>query len=335
MEKGRAIVLPAYNDNLLRAMLSLKIEEREIPQLHENEVLVKMKAAPFNPSDIAFIRGGYNIIKPVPCVPGFEGTGTVVEEGSPSSGLLNKKVSCFVKADRDGTWGEYFIASNSDCIVLTESIPVEQAACLAINPLTAWGMFEHVIAKGTKAILQNAAGGQVPGLIRQLAKIHGVEVIDLVRKQEHLELLKSRGSKYVLNTGDEEFFSELEELCAQIRPEMAFDAVGGNLSGQMLNAMPESGQIIVYGALDGQMISAMDPMGIIFNKKTIAGFNLNDWIESLSRTEFENITTQIQKMIKEGTFLTEIQGTYKLDNVVQGMRSYIKSMSAGKIILTP
>jgi NADPH:quinone reductase-like Zn-dependent oxidoreductase len=201
----RAVVLSAYNDNLLRAILGLKIEERAIRPLKENEVLVKMEAAPCNPSDIAFLRGGYNIIKPIPAVPGFEGTGIVVEAGTSSKNMIGARVSCFVQEDSDGTWAEYFIARKRDCIVLKENLSMEQAACFSINPLTAYGMFETVKQTNCKTIIVNGAGGQVPGFLRVFARTSGIEVINIVRKEEHVEGLKKNNEKIVLNSTDENF----------------------------------------------------------------------------------------------------------------------------------
>ena len=69
----KSVVLPDYNANLIRALIGMKIKEKPIPVPSKDEVLIEMLAAPCNPSDIAFLMGGYNIKKPTPCIPGFEG----------------------------------------------------------------------------------------------------------------------------------------------------------------------------------------------------------------------------------------------------------------------
>ncbi|MFW6351747.1 MAG: alcohol dehydrogenase catalytic domain-containing protein, partial [Bacteroidota bacterium] len=109
-EKYKAIVLPEYNPNFIRAMLSLKLSEKRLIEPKAGEVLVKMSASPCNPSDLAFMQGSYNIKKETPVVPGFEGTGVVVATGNHSGAesLMNKRVSCFTQHQGDGTWAEYF-----------------------------------------------------------------------------------------------------------------------------------------------------------------------------------------------------------------------------------
>src|SRR5210317_1632865 len=189
MNSSKSAVLPAYNDNLIRAIIGLKIEGRPIRELKKSEVLVKMEGAPCNPSDIAFLRGGYNIIKPLPAVPGFEGTRTVVETGNRTNAMMGKRVSCFVQETNDGTWAEYFIARITDCIVLKDGVDTEQAACLSINPLTAWALVDMAVKEGCKAFVQNAAGGQVPRIMERMAEKYGLKVINLVRKEVGVEAL--------------------------------------------------------------------------------------------------------------------------------------------------
>ena len=329
----KAIVLPNYNKNVLRAMLSLKLEERDLPNLKSDEVLIKTHAAVCNPSDIAFIQGVYNIVKPTPCLPGFEGAGLVVEAGENAKDLKGKNVSAFVQNDVHGTWAEYFVAKKSDVIVLGKDMDLDQGACFTVNPFTAYGMFETVRIAGAKAIIQNASGGQVAAFIRKMGEEFGCEVIDIVRKKETVAMLADEGAKYVLLETDEDFDKQLNQLCLKLKPTVAFDAVGGALSGKMYNALMPHSDLVVYGGLSNKPMSELSVMGAIFNDKIISGFNLIDWKKQLAEGEFEEISQYLQSKFIDGFYKTKIYNTVELENIVKGLKGYLGNMSGGKLLI--
>jgi NADPH:quinone reductase-like Zn-dependent oxidoreductase len=330
-----AVVLPDYNNNLVRAILGLKTSDREIRGLHDDEVLIKMAAAPCNPSDIAFIRGGYTIKKSLPAVPGFEGSGVVVDAGKDVQHFLDKRVSSFTQADTDGTWAEYFISQAQDCLIIKDELDFEQAACLSINPFTAYGLLELAQKKKCKTIIQNAGGGQIAEFVRVLAGLNNLEVINIVRKEEHIHALKAQGVVNVLDSTKENFNDELKALSIQFNASIAFDAVGGEQTGLLLNALPTHAAVVLYGGLAGGLISAIEPFDIIFRDKKLIGFNLTDWKSTKTDEEFQTINNYLQQLIIEGKISTKIQAEFKLDDVVNGIRTYIKSMSEGKILFKP
>ncbi len=142
----KALIIETYNPNLIRAMRSMKVVEMEKPVPDSGEVLVKIQAAPINPSDIAFIRGGYNIKKSLPAIPGFEGTGMIESVGSEvDEQLIGKRVSFFSQDDKGGTCAEYAAVKLKDCLFVNKDLPLKQAACLFVNPLTAYAMFDHLV----------------------------------------------------------------------------------------------------------------------------------------------------------------------------------------------
>src|SRR5260370_16686268 len=100
----RAVHLKAYDG----APASVSVAEMPVPRPGPGQVLVRVHASPVNPSDYFFLRGLYSFKKPLPTVPGFEGSGTVVEAGP---GLLprlpkGKRVasSPAAPARAEGTW---------------------------------------------------------------------------------------------------------------------------------------------------------------------------------------------------------------------------------------
>ncbi|NOY50422.1 MAG: zinc-binding dehydrogenase [Chlorobi bacterium] len=331
----RSVVLPGYNKNVLRAMLSLRIEDRPMPVLKEGEVLIKTSAAACNPSDIAFIQGAYNIVKPVPAIPGFEGAGQIVDAARNAEYLIGKKVSAFVQSDNSGTWAEYFVAKTSDIIVLTDEMPDEQAACFTVNPFTAYAMFKWVENISAKAVVQNAAGSQVASFIRMMANENGVEVIDIVRKSETASMLEGMGAKHVLLETDVDFNDKLKLICDELKPRLAFDAVGGSLSGEMYNALAPNSRMLVYGGLSNKPLSGLGVMDTIFHDKTVMGFNLIDWKLRLKEGEFDVISLFLQEKFIRGPYKTRISKTIRFDEVIKGIKSYLGNMSAGKLLLKP
>src|SRR4051812_14523408 len=103
-ETMRALCLTAYDGR----PESLQMTEMPVPKPAAGQVLVRVAAAPINPSDLMFVRGLYGVKKPLPAVPGFEGSGTVVAAGSLAGRLLvGRRVGCVPNPATDGTWAEY------------------------------------------------------------------------------------------------------------------------------------------------------------------------------------------------------------------------------------
>ncbi|MEJ2595086.1 MAG: zinc-binding dehydrogenase [bacterium] len=330
----KAVQLPQYNKNVLRALLSLHVAEIPMPEPGPDEVVVKLHAATCNPSDIAFIRGVYNIIKPIPAIPGFEASGIVVKTGEHCSSLGGKMVSCFVQSEHSGTWSEFFLANREDLIVLGEGFDMDQAAAFSVNPFTAWGMMEIAKMRESRAIVQNASGGQVAAFIRKLAGQAGIRVIDIVRKSEMAEELAKEKATVLCET-DEDFQEQLTTLANEWNATTAFDAVGSTLSGIMLNALPEDSELVVYGGLSGKQLADFSGMDIIFRKKIISGFNLIDWKKEYDKDAFEEIVKEVEKLFRKGELSTRFQGSTVIDNITTGLKTYISNMSSGKLLIRP
>ncbi|NCC73151.1 MAG: hypothetical protein EOM06_07105 [Sphingobacteriia bacterium] len=330
----KALVIESYQSNLIRAMQGIRLAETTMPEVGENEILVKVEMAPVNPSDIAFLRGGYQIKKSLPAVPGFEGTGLIERVGKNlQQNLAGKRVSFFAQGD-SGSWAEYAVIGLSDFIEVNEKIPPEQAACLFVNPFTAYALVNHIIENGHTALIQSAAMGQIGQFIRFFAKLNNLKVINLVRKETHIDLLRNEGAQYVLNINHPNFADDLKHVACETRTTAALDAVGGELTGKILNSMPDGSEVILYGGLSGLSVGQIDPLEVIFKNKVLRGFNLGDWLNNLSTKEFSEISSEIQQLFVQQNLATRIQQVFSLENFYTGLRSYISDMSNGKILFS-
>src|ERR1041384_5024927 len=108
----------------------LTVREVSVPHPQAGQVLIRMAAAPINPSDLGSLSGtSYSGKRKFPFTPGLEGSGTVVEAGKGlMPRLLNgRRVACSALLTGDGTWAEYMGTSAQHCIPLATNVSLEQA----------------------------------------------------------------------------------------------------------------------------------------------------------------------------------------------------------------
>ncbi|MDB2614246.1 zinc-binding dehydrogenase, partial [Chlamydiales bacterium] len=312
---------------------SLQLVEKEIPELNPGEVLIKVEAAPCNPSDLLFLQGSYQTKKTVPTTPGWEGAGKVVKSGGGllAQFLVGKRVAFTSQEFRGGTWAEYSIANVDYCFPLNETIPSEQAACLIVNPLSAVGLMRS--AKG--GIVQTAAVSQLGLMIIDLCHLQKIPIVNIVRREEHVEFLKNRGAEVVLNSEAQNFLEQLAEETEKARVLTGFDAVGGDLTGRVLSAMPNGSQMIVYGLLSGEPCGCISPADFLFKNKSITGFWLAEWITTLNILKKIRLLNQVKNWVSKGILHTKVRKKISLDEAKGALLEYQEEMSAGKVIISP
>ena len=312
-----------------------QLVEKEMPKPRKGQVLVKMAASPINPSDVSFLEGNYANSKPLPLVPGFEASGTVVTSGG---GLLanyvdGKRVGIAVSSEGDGAWSEYILASANSLVPLHKSVSLEQGAMSIVNPLTVYAFLEIAKKHRKTTLVNTAAASQVGRMLLRWADKNGVTVINIVRNLAQVKLLKSLGAEYVLNSSKEYFMEALETLCRQLDARLAFDAVAGRLTGQLLDAMPQHSIIYNYGGLSKNPIMS-DSRKYIFEGKSIRGFWLPGWMAQQNMLRSLLIANEVQKELTT-TFKSEIQARFPLSQARQALEQYQKNMTGGKVLLVP
>src|SRR4051812_22481844 len=327
-EKMRAVVLSEYREDVRDAIRGLKVMERPVTLPRRGQVLVKLAAAPCNPSDLLLLQGKYGTLKGLPTVPGWEGAGTVVATGGGLLGrwLMGKRVACAVRNDRDGTWAEYVVVNANNCIALKSEMPIEQGASLIINPLTALALLETAQLAGHRAGVHTAGASQLGRMMIAMASNLNYPLISIVRREAQADVIRSLGAKYILNSTSEEFAGELKAVCERVKATAAFEAVAGEMTGTVLNAMPAGATAYVYGALSQEACSDIDPIGLVFHDKTVTGFYLGNWLDRRGAIGILRAAGRVQRMIIDGRVGTTVQRRLQLDEVVDGLLQYAHHM---------
>jgi NADPH:quinone reductase-like Zn-dependent oxidoreductase len=326
-----AVVLDSYS-----GAEALRVEQRPVPKPGKDEVLVKVAASPINPSDLAFLEGEYGFDNPPPVVPGGEGSGTVVAVGPGGMGryFLGKRVACLWNGEGDGVWAEYMVASTQGgALPLDKSVSLEQGSMSTINPMTATAFIEIAKEGGHKTIVLTAAASALGQMVNRLGRSEGLQVINIIRKEREAEILKQLGATIILKSTEVDFDAQLQAACHQHDAHLAFDAVAGQLTGQLLEALPQDSKVTIYSCLSYES-PKVNVDHFIFQNKAIDGFWLGPWITNKNIIQIMLMWRRAQKLIATD-LKTKIRVHYPFQEAKQAVKEYTSQMTGGKILLRP
>jgi NADPH2:quinone reductase len=301
--------------------LQLSIATVDTPQPAEHEVLVRIDAAPINPSDLGLLLAAADVSRatsagtadsPVVTAPiaqqvmpglaarvgesmpvGNEGCGIVVAAGSApdAQALLGRTVAIIGGA----TYGEYRSVPAVSCLVLPDGTdPADGASCF-VNPLTALSMVETMRMEGHTALVHTAAASNLGQMLVKICLADGVPLVNIVRRPEQVELLRSLGAEHVCDSSAPTFTADLTAALVATGATLAFDATGGGrLAGQILGCMEAAAnatateysrygstvhkQVYIYGGLDRSPTEFVRNFGMAWG---IGGWLLTPFLQKL------------------------------------------------------
>ena len=228
--------------------LTLEIAEVTIPDPRPHQVVVKMEAAPINPSDLAILTSAadfdsaeYSDGKVVAHMPepfasgakarhdqrlpaGNEGAGTVVAAGDSemAQALMGQRVACVPGS----AYSQYALADAAMCLPLGDH-SAEDGASSFVNPMTALGFAENAKMDGAGAILHTAAASNLGQMLVKICQEDGLELVNIVRNQANVDMLKGIGAKHVINSSDGDFMDQLRGAIDATDAFYGFDPIGG------------------------------------------------------------------------------------------------------------
>jgi NADPH2:quinone reductase len=263
-----------------------------IPDPKPDEVVVAVEAAPINPSDLGLMFGAADLstvqeverngqpalLLDVPAAAmramaprvghwmgvGNEGSGRVIAagDGEAAQALLGQRVGMF----GGEMYAAYRCLPAAQCIAFPDTISAEQAASCFVNPMTALGFLETRDMESHGAMVHTAAASNLGQMLVRLCQADKIPLVNIVRSEAQVTLLRDMGAEWVLNTQSEQFMPELIKALKATGATVAFDAIGGGrLVNRILTAMEiaaaqtgpwsrygseEVKQAYIYGQLD-------------------------------------------------------------------------------------
>lgn len=244
--------------------LELTLVDVPVPTPGPDDVLVKVEAAPLNPSDLALLFGPADLAtakvsgtadRPVVTadIPadamklvaarigqslavGNEAAGTVIAAGESAAAqaLVGRRVG-IIGGDM---YSQYRCVNAFMCLPLEPGTTAAEGASCFVNPLTALAMVETMRSENHTALVHTAAASNLGHMLNRLCINEGIALVNIVRKPEQAAILKAQGAKYVINSGSDTFREALTEVLAATGATLAFDATGGGrLASEILACM--------------------------------------------------------------------------------------------------
>ncbi|CAG4956065.1 unnamed protein product [Parnassius apollo] len=305
----------------------VKFRESEVPPLGNQDVLVRMLAAPINPADINTIQGKYPVKVNLPSVPGNEGVG-IVEEIGKDVQRISPGNKVIVTKPVQGTWRNIGTFNQEVLKVVPEGLGLVEAATLTVNPCTAYRMLtDFKPVRDGLVVIQNGANSACGQNIIQICKAWGVKNINIVRNRPEINELKKYleclGATYVLTEEELRSTNIFKDKIIE-KPSLALNCVGGKSSLEMLRHLQHSGKMVTYGGMSREPVN-IPTSAFIFKNLSFHGFWMTAWNEKADPTEKNNMMNDLILMMCENKLKGPIHKLVKFENYEEALGNALTS----------
>jgi NADPH:quinone reductase len=356
--------------------LVIELAEMPVGQPGPDEVIVRIEAAPINPSDLVALlasadpaaarfegtaarprvtahlspgaqRAHAGRVGKVEAV-GLEGAGVVVAGGKNAEGLVGKKVA--VLSLGRGMFAQYRKVAAAECVPLLEGTTAAEAADVFVNPLTALAMVETMRLESHKGLIHTAAASNLGQMLVKICREDNVPLVNIVRRPEHVTLLRGLGAKHVCNSSAPSFRDDLMKAVRDTGATLAFDAIGGGpMAGIILEAveavaasqLPEYSpygsfqpkQVYIYGLLDSAPTLLNRGYGMLWG---VGGWLMPPILERVGAERAGALRQRVVSNLKT-TFASHYTRTISLAEVLQRdtMLAYHRQATGEKYLIDP
>ncbi|MDG1170535.1 MAG: zinc-binding dehydrogenase [Sulfitobacter sp.] len=264
--------------------LQMQLADTPMPTPGPDDVLVRVEAAPINPSDQGVMFGwssmdqatttgsGAEIALQAPVAAqgmrmmkarvgqdltlGNEGSGTVVAAGENAQALMGKRVGVM----GGGMYAQYKLVKEMMCLPLGPDHSAKDGAACFVNPLTALSMVETMRLEGHSALVHTAAASNLGQMLNRICQADGVQLVNIVRSAAQEQLLRDMGATHVVDSSKDSFMTDLTNAVHETGATLAFDATGGGrLASDILTAMEAAaartpGAYSIYGSVKHKQV---------------------------------------------------------------------------------
>lgn len=355
--------------------LSVGLAEVDVVPPGPGEVLIRVEAAPINPSDLMTMFPGVNAAQAssagggvgltfhlspeaaaarsgrfgLPMAIGLEGAGTVIAAGDGAEPLIGQRVAVLAMAR--GMFAQYATVAAAECVPLPNGVTARDGAGLFCNPMTALAIAETVRLEGQGALIHTAAASNLGQMLVKICVEDGIALVNVVRRAEQADLLRGLGATHVVYSSQPDFEDALLSAVIETGAMIAFDAIGGGtMPGTLLKAMEGAARSRLteyspYGSMEMKQVYIYGHLDrtptVLCNEHYGMTFDLRHWAmpSTLARVGPERAAA-LQRRVVDGlttTFASHFAEEVSLDQALDPrvMQDYAGMVTGRKYLLNP
>jgi len=306
----------------------LKLQEIEKPDLTDDGVLVRVRAASINPVDWYAMTGTPYVARPQMGLRkpktnrlGVDFAGTVEAVGRD---VTHVRPGDEVFGAKSGAFAEYVCVR--DAVVLKPAnLTLEQAAAVPVAALTALqGLRDKGQIQPGQQVLINGASGGVGTFAVQIAKALGAEVT-AVCSTRNVELVRSLGADYVVDYTREDFTRSGR------RYDLMLDVAGGRSWSECKRVLEPQATLVIVGAPKGTRL--LGPLSHVIRLKLAALGSRRNVVFFVAQTNRADLLV-LQELLAAGAVTPVVHRSYELSKTADAFRYLGEGHAQGKIVVT-
>jgi len=321
----RAIVRDTYGSPDV-----LELQEIEKPDVTDDEVLVRVRAASVNPLDWHSLTGTPYLVrmegglrKPKSNRLGVDFAGTVEAVG--------KEVTQFRPGDevfggRSGAFAEYVCVPEDRAVVLKPAnVTFEEAAAVPVAALTALqGLRDKGQLQPGQKVLINGASGGVGTFAVQIAKALGAEVTGVCNAR-NVDIARSIGADHVIDYTREDFTR------SDRRYDLMLDVAGSRSWSECRRVLnPQATLVIVGGPKTNRLIG---PLGHVVKVRLAALRSSRKVVFFIAKFNKADMVV-LRELLEAGEVTPVIDRRYALSEIADALRYMGEGHAQGKNVIT-
>jgi len=307
----------------------LRVEDVAMPEPGPGQVRVRLVLSPIHNHDLMIVTGHYGVKPPLPHHPGTEGLGIVDKLGD---GVSTVTVGDRVTGGASGAWSDYYLTNAAGLVVVPASIDDATACQLTAMPMSAVRLLADLDVEAGDWIAQNAANGAVGKMLAKLAAEAGVNVLNIVRREDAVAELAAEGIGNVVSSEHADWRERAQVLTDGAPVIRAVDSIGGRASDELMDLVGAGGRLVSFGALSGRPLQ-VSADNLLFKQTTISAFWGAKPELKMTPAELGAARADLVRRAAEGTLKLPVAEVFPLDQAAEAAEASNARGRLGKIAL--